>query len=136
SPRPTTTTRTGGGYEHPPHGPARRRRPGRHPHPQRKDIRRRPGRRAVPEPGQRPPGPRLHRGAAPPGQRGRAMKTRSKDYYALLGVEPGATTAQIKSAYRKLAKQYHPDLNSSPDAAGKFREITEAYDTLTDPDRR
>jgi curved DNA-binding protein CbpA len=64
------------------------------------------------------------------------MKTRSKDYYGLLGVEPGATSAQIKSAYRKLAKQYHPDLNSSPDAAEKFREITEAYDTLTDPDRR
>ena len=49
---------------------------------------------------------------------------------------PDATTAQIKSAYRKLAKQYHPDVNDSPDAAERFREITEAYDTLTDPDRR
>ena len=59
-----------------------------------------------------------------------------KDYYALLGVTPDATAAQIKSAYRKLAKQYHPDVNDSSDAADRFREITEAYDTLTDPDRR
>jgi hypothetical protein len=64
------------------------------------------------------------------------VKTQYKDYYALLGVDPGATPAQIKSAYRKLAKQYHPDVNNSTDAAEKFREITEAYDTLTDPDRR
>jgi DnaJ domain len=64
------------------------------------------------------------------------VKTAYKDYYALLGVTPDATAAQIKSAYRKLAKQYHPDVNNSPDAAEKFREITEAYDTLTDPDRR
>jgi len=62
--------------------------------------------------------------------------TTATDFYALLGVPPDATTAQIKSAYRKLAKQYHPDLNDSSDAAERFREITEAYDTLTDPDRR
>ena len=62
--------------------------------------------------------------------------TTATDYYALLGVPTDATTAQIKSAYRKLAKQYHPDVNDSPDAAERFRQITEAYDTLTDPDRR
>jgi DnaJ domain/SprT-like family len=64
------------------------------------------------------------------------MTTTTTDYYALLGVAPAATPAQIKSAYRKLAKQYHPDVNNSSDAAEKFREITEAYDTLIDPDRR
>ena len=64
------------------------------------------------------------------------MKTQTKDYYRLLGVRPDATMLLIKKAYRKLAKQYHPDLNHSADAAERFREITEAYDTLTDPDRR
>ena len=64
------------------------------------------------------------------------MKTQAKDYYRLLGVRPDATVLLIKKAYRKLAKQYHPDVNHSPDAAERFREITEAYDTLTDPDRR
>ena len=62
--------------------------------------------------------------------------TATAHYYELLGVPPDATTAQIKSAYRKLAKKFHPDVNDSPDAADRFREITEACDTLTDPDRR
>ena len=65
------------------------------------------------------------------------MTTRHPDYYALLGVEPDATTAQIKKAYRKLARLHHPDTNpGDPQAAARFRDITEAYDTLTDPNRR
>jgi curved DNA-binding protein CbpA len=64
------------------------------------------------------------------------MKTEYKDYYVILGVSTDATLADIKKAYRKLAKQYHPDVNKNSDAAERFREITEAYDTLTDPDRR
>ena len=64
------------------------------------------------------------------------MKTQTKDYYRLLGVRPDATVLLIKKAYRKLAKQYHPDVNDNPDAAERFRELTEAYDTLIDPDRR
>ena len=63
-------------------------------------------------------------------------RTRSPDYYATLGVPPDATSPQIKKAYRTLAKRYHPDVNPSSDAASRFREITEAYDTLIDPDRR
>ncbi len=65
------------------------------------------------------------------------MKTEEKDYYVLLGVSPDATAADIKKAYRKLARQHHPDKNpGDPDAAARFRDITEAYETLTDPARR
>jgi hypothetical protein len=63
--------------------------------------------------------------------------TTGTDYYALLGVDPDATLAQIKKAYRKLARQHHPDTNpGDPDAAARFRQITEAYDILSDPGRR
>jgi len=64
------------------------------------------------------------------------MKTQEKDYYAILVIPRDATPGEIKRAYRKLAKRYHPDVNNSPDAAERFRELTEAYDTLVDPDRR
>src|SRR2546429_8225826 len=58
------------------------------------------------------------------------------DYYALLGVSRQATDEQIRSAYRKLARQYHPDVNSASDAAERFKAVTEAYEVLTDPQRR
>ncbi len=59
-----------------------------------------------------------------------------KDYYALLEIEFGATEEEIRKAYRRLVKEYHPDHNDDPQAARKFIEITEAYETLTDPVRR
>ncbi len=59
-----------------------------------------------------------------------------RDYYEVLGIKKNATKDEIKSAYRKLAKQYHPDINKSPDAPKKFEEIQEAYDVLYDDDKR
>jgi DnaJ domain len=65
------------------------------------------------------------------------MTTTTADYYALLGVEPDATSAQVKKAYRKLARQHHPDTNpGDQQAAARFRQITEAYETLSDPKQR
>lgn len=58
-----------------------------------------------------------------------------KDYYTLLGVAPDATTAAIKRAYRRLAKQHHPDLSPGSRSAD-FRELQQAYETLADADQR
>jgi molecular chaperone DnaJ len=59
-----------------------------------------------------------------------------RDYYEVLGVERGATKEQIKSAYRKLALEFHPDRNKSPDAEERFKEISEAYAVLSDDEKR
>ncbi len=59
-----------------------------------------------------------------------------EDLYATLGVEPGATLEQIEVAYRRLARQYHPDVNPSPEAATRMRAINQAYRELRDPLRR
>ncbi|MEM4573821.1 MAG: J domain-containing protein [Candidatus Caldarchaeum sp.] len=64
------------------------------------------------------------------------MPSSDKDYYEILGVPRNATKEEIKRAYRKLALQYHPDRNKSPDAEEKFKEISEAYAVLVDDEKR
>ena len=59
-----------------------------------------------------------------------------RDYYEVLGIEKGASEDEIKKAFRKLAKKYHPDVNKAPDAEEKFKEINEAYEVLSDPQKR
>ena len=58
------------------------------------------------------------------------------DHYEVLGVDRDATPEEIKKAYRKLARELHPDVNPSEDAAERFKSVTHAYDVLSDPDQR
>ena len=59
-----------------------------------------------------------------------------RDYYEVLGLSKGASEDEIKKAYRKLSKKYHPDINKEPDAEEKFKEVSEAYEILSDPQKR
>ena len=59
-----------------------------------------------------------------------------RDYYEVLGLSKGASEDDIKKAYRKLAKKYHPDINKEADAEAKFKEINEAYEVLSDPQKK
>ncbi|MCP9799918.1 DnaJ C-terminal domain-containing protein [Synechococcus sp. RedBA-s] len=59
-----------------------------------------------------------------------------KDYYETLGIERGERDEEIKKAYRRLARQYHPDISKEPGAEDRFKEISEAYETLSDPEKR
>lgn len=64
------------------------------------------------------------------------MSVKYKDYYETLGVERNSSDAVIKKAYRKLARQFHPDINKNPGAQNRFQEISEAYEVLGDAEKR
>ena len=59
-----------------------------------------------------------------------------KDYYAILGVAKDASAKDIKTAYRRLARKFHPDVSKEKDAEAKFKELGEAYETLKDAEKR
>ena len=77
-----------------------------------------------------PPPPDYGRG------RWRKKKMKFKDYYKIMGISTGASADEIKRAYRKLARKYHPDVSKEPDAEERFKELGEAYEALKDPQKR
>ncbi len=62
--------------------------------------------------------------------------TRMTDHYAALGLSSAATLADVKKAFRQKASFYHPDRNAAPDAAARFRAVQQAYEVLSDADKR
>ena len=64
------------------------------------------------------------------------MPVEYKDYYKTLGVSKNASAEEIKKAYRRLARQHHPDVNKKPEAEKRFKEINEANEVLSDPEKR
>src|SRR5919204_4602667 len=64
------------------------------------------------------------------------MADRESDPYAALGLAPGASAAEIRAAFRRLAREYHPDVNPDPAAPARFRAVVAAYELLSDPARR
>jgi molecular chaperone DnaJ len=64
------------------------------------------------------------------------MTTQKRDYYEVLGISKGASDEQIKKAFRKLALEFHPDRNKADGAVEKFKEVNEAYQVLTDSEKR
>src|SRR5207248_9019721 len=64
------------------------------------------------------------------------MATNKRDYYEVLGVSRSASDDELKKAFRRLAKQYHPDANKDQGAEARFIEVNEAYEVLSDPQKR
>src|SRR4051795_9770126 len=64
------------------------------------------------------------------------MPVAFRDYYEVLGVSRDASEDDIRSAYRRLARENHPDVNKDPEAEQRFKEISEAYEVLRDPEKR
>src|SRR5438270_12444698 len=64
------------------------------------------------------------------------MATTGRDYYEVLGVDRAANDGEIKKAFRRLARELHPDVNESADAEERFREVAEAYEVLSNSERR